>query len=128
PSQPRREHPSHSLHLSTKRYPQATMNPEIAIRAVIDLVPNWYEAEGGPFGYSLEAAGVNMPFYSQRALTPELQALLVAANKDLPDLIQRVGEFPESVGIDLIQEYFAEYWLRLLEPEIEWTRLLNYSR
>lgn len=104
------------------------MDAAKAIAGVIDMVPQWYIASTGPQSYGIEVDGVRTTFRAHRRPTPNLAKFLQAAQDDLPDLIAKVEPFPDSVALDLIQEYFAEAWLSELAPAIAWKKLFNYSR
>src|SRR5690349_4256539 len=96
------------------------MNERIAINAAVDLVPSWYRAAGGGFEYTLRIGAVDETFRSQRRLTPQLSALHECMSADLPTVLAAVRSFPDAIGIDLIQEYFAERWLTANAAPVLW--------
>jgi hypothetical protein len=104
------------------------MNTQKAINAVIEMVPNWYRAKGGRYPFQIRVGEHESTFYTQRWLTPALQEFREVVQDELPRLIKSVRAFPETVGIELIQEYFAEQWLRQHDPDIQWRKLFEYNR
>ena len=104
------------------------MDPAKAIRASIDLVPSWYLADAGTNAYDITVNSATVTFYSLRRLTPSLVDLLQWIRTELKDLLQSVEPFPDAVGVDLRQEYFAERWLRRAAPEVQWKKLFDYAR
>ena len=99
-----------------------------AIESAIDLVPNWFVAPAGYNSYDITIDGITVHFYSLRRLTPALVDLLEWIRTGLPAVIRDVEAFPDEVGIDLIQEFFAERWLSRAEPRVNWKKLFDYSR
>lgn len=104
------------------------MDAHTAIRAIINLVPQWYAAAIGPHDYSLNLGDTTIRFYATRRPTPQLAWLLRKVRRDLSGIVGSVASFPTSVGVDLIQEYFAEAWLHNAAPHVAWRKLFNYAR
>lgn len=102
------------------------MDVQTALRTVINLVPNWYMAECGPYPYSIEVGGESAQFFSHRSLTPDLHNLLTQAQADLPRLLGVSESLPSVTAVNFIQEHLAKAWLNLRAPGIAWEVLLDY--
>jgi hypothetical protein len=99
-----------------------------AIEAVIEMVPNWYQAEHGPKQYGLNSDGMSVEFWGHRDPTPWLASFLRVVRRDIDTVVSRLDPFASSVAVDLLQEYFALEWLEISAPGVEWRRVLDYSR
>lgn len=104
------------------------MLPKEAIRAVIEMVPNWYECAVGPETYSLEAAGHKVHFWGHRRPTPLLWDFLQCVRRELDEILEDLGSYSSSIGVDLLQEHFARSWLEIAAPGVAWGALIDFSR
>jgi DisA bacterial checkpoint controller nucleotide-binding len=98
-----------------------------AIECVIDLVPNWYLADFGPVKLEIKLLSSTVTFFSHRTLTPELKALHGEIVSSLPILYGNVKDIAKPTAIEIIQEYFAIFWLNERNNKIQWKKLLEYS-
>src|SRR5215216_4364623 len=65
------------------------MERVLALKAVVDLVPQWFTASGGgPFSNTLSLSGETLEFFSHRKPTPDLTKLIASVHSDLPTLMQ----------------------------------------
>ena len=103
------------------------MKAAFALKAVINLVPQWFTASsGGPFGYTLSLNGETLQFFSHRKLTPDLNKLIESVQAELPQLMTVAKSLSEVTAVSFIQEFFAKVWLKNQAPTIDWDRLINY--
>lgn len=102
------------------------MNELEALRAVISMMPHWYEATFGPFPHSLSLGGENLRFFTHRPLTPQANQLLVSAGKELPELYEDVKRLSRVKAIEVLQEHFAGLWLSQVTGAIKWALLFEY--
>lgn len=94
-------------------------------RALIDLVPHWYEAECGPEQYSVEIGNYRASFCSHRRLSPSLAAFhakICARTRELA--LKFFVELPSL--IDVLLESMALEWLRLHAGAVSWNKLIKY--
>jgi len=103
------------------------MKAAFALKAVINLVPQWFTASSGaPFGYTLSLNGETLQFFSHRKLTPDLNKLIESVQAELPQLMTVAKSLSEVTAVSFIQEFFAKVWLKNQAPTIDWDRLINY--
>ena len=103
---------------------RATTEEEIG-REIVRLVPQWYEANGGPNESSIPIGQFSASFYHHDRFAPELAALfdrICARTRELQ--VERFLEYPGV--IDVVVESFAIEWLRMHAAQTDWVRLLNY--
>ncbi len=100
---------------------------KLLIDTVLDLVPNWYEAECGPYVYKLSIDNYQRSFYTHRKLTPSLSRFLKRANSRFPKWKKIFrGDIPPSLA-EMVQESFVYYWLKAHSKNIDWLNLLRYA-
>lgn len=102
------------------------MDENVALSAVINLVPNWYLADVGMYEHRLSVSGIEAKFFSHRALTKRLRILLETMQEELSVVIKAAEPLSKATAISFIQEYFAKSWLKLVEPDINWEKLIDY--
>jgi len=94
-------------------------------REIIDLVPQWYEAECGPVEFSIPVGTHVTRFYSHCGLTEHLGLLLdriCAKTRELP-----LNYFVQLPGLtDVLLESFASEWLRIHSSTTNWTKIVRY--
>lgn len=104
------------------------MNKRKALNVVIDMVPNWYQADCGHHKNSISIDWECEIFYTERRLTPALNKFLSTAQHSLPRLLDLVKDIPDSMATELIQESLAKKWLEQHEPRINWSKIFSYNR
>jgi hypothetical protein len=102
------------------------MNELDALKAVIGMVPHWYEAEFGPVSHTLSLGNETLKFFTHRALTPQSHQLLKSAEEKLPTLYDFVKRLPLGKAVEVLQERFARIWLSQVTGAIRWARLFEY--
>ncbi|MFM4811078.1 hypothetical protein [Aeromonas dhakensis] len=104
------------------------MRKRKALNVVIDMVPNWYQADCGNIENEIRIGCVSETFYTERGLTPALRSFLLTAEYKLIKLLELVEDIPDSMATELIQESLAKAWLEQHEQNIDWGKVFSYSR
>lgn len=102
------------------------MDEVTAINSVIDMIPNWYRAERGPFRHELSLGDASVPFFSHRRFTPKLNDFFAGAKGEVSGLLPIASQLPRVTGIEFLQQRLAEMWLKQREGTIEWGKLIDY--
>lgn len=97
-----------------------------ALRAVVGMVPHWYEAEFGLVPHTLSLGGESIKFFTHRRLTPQSSSLLESAGKELPALFEYAKRLPLGRAVEELQERFAIIWLSQVTGSVRWSRLIEY--
>ncbi|HHQ4466424.1 TPA: hypothetical protein ACSP8J_000008 [Aeromonas veronii] len=104
------------------------MDNKKALNVVIDMVPNWYQAECGYYKNNISIGWDSEVFFTERRLTPLLNKFLITAEDSLPELLRLVKNIPDSMATEIIQESLAKKWLEQHEPRINWSKIFSYNR
>ena len=104
------------------------MDESKALQSVIDMVPNWYQANCGSYQCTISAGGVSEVFYTERGLTPVLSSFLSTAQTKLRTLLTTVENIPDAMGVEIIQESLAQTWLEQHNRNINWGKVFSYNR
>ena len=100
--------------------------PEAEIAAeIINLVPQWYQAEHGPQRYSISVGEYRASFCNHCRLTPHLAAFhakVCSRTRELP--LQYFIQMPSL--IDVLLESIAIEWLGIHSSTTNWTKLIKY--
>lgn len=103
---------------------QLAVEAEIA-REIINLVPNWYEAQYGPERYPIPVGEHTEYFYDHYKLSPYLEAFLATISSRTRELpLHHFINLPRL--IDVLLESCAVEWLRIHSSATDWVRLVKY--
>ena len=91
------------------------MTAERVRSLIIGMVPQWYAADGGPYGIDL--GGRTRAFYSQRPLTPELSKLCTWMNEQFERGVGELPEIPMPSAYDDFSERAHPAWTGGTEAE-----------
>ena len=100
------------------------MEAEIG-REILDLVPQWYEADCGPFEVSIPVKNHVTRFYNHCPLTEHL-------NQFLEKVCEKTRELPLDYFVqlpslsDVLLESLAIDWLRIHSGSTDWQKLVRY--
>jgi hypothetical protein len=94
---------------------------------VVDTVPQWYLADQGPFGYSLEVGGHHLAFMSHGVLTPALFALYDFVKARLDHWADSLPEVVTLRDLSSIRRELVIAWLRQHDSEVQWERLFAWA-
>lgn len=92
----------------------------------IKLVPNWYQANCGPYAFSLSIDGEEYPFYNLIYNTPNLNNLLVSMNSKITSYVKSSKHIHHLLVREFIQEQFVLEWLGYSSSEVKWDEILFY--
>lgn len=96
------------------------------LSAIVDLVPQWYDAAFGPHQETLTVGGVTRTFQSTRRLTPELSRLRNVARSQLGTWLDTLSDPPRPRELEAIQETLVLKWLEMTTPPVDWVKLFSY--
>ena len=99
---------------------------ELLLAAVVDLVPQWYDADHGPCQQSLTVGGTTRTFWSTRRLTPELSRLRNVARSQLNGWLATLSDPPRPREVEAVQEALVLKWLEITAPRADWVKLFSY--
>ena len=99
---------------------------EVEIAAeIIGMVPHWYQAEHGPYRYSLTVGEHQEHFYNHCQLTPLLERFLAQVQERMKQVqLHYFGTFPGL--IDVLLESLAVEWLQIHDSRTDWKRVVKY--
>jgi len=103
-----------------------TYKYKIVAETMINLVPNWYDAESGPFQDAISIGGLDYEFCCQHAASKELQWFLDTINSELTELCNEASDVRHPLFLEMIQEQFATKWLEHHAPNVRWAELIKY--
>ncbi|HBE69988.1 MAG TPA: hypothetical protein DDW52_17720 [Planctomycetaceae bacterium] len=106
------------------------MQPNEIARIMLDLVPQWYEADVGPQSHRIAQEDVSVEFCSHRKLTPDLETFLTNMRLKLRGFIERYKDATD-IASECIQEELVLDWLEIQQSEdhpVDWKRVINYCR
>lgn len=92
----------------------------------IKLVPNWYQADCGPYSFSLKIDGEEYPFFNQIYNTPQLNKLLESMNDKITSYVKPSKNANHLLFREFIQEQFVLEWLGGHSTDIQWNEIIFY--
>ena len=97
------------------------------LRAVFDMVPQWYEGEIGPDPQFLVLSGCRLAFCSLQPFSPRLYSLLEYIRSHLAAWEESLPQTPTPSAIRKIQEELALRWLATHHADIGWGPLIAFA-
>ncbi|QDT32394.1 diadenylate cyclase [Thalassoglobus polymorphus] len=95
-------------------------------KRIVEMVPQWYEADAGAVRHELKIGDDFFTFYSHIELTPALNQFWNTVKIRINDFADFVENQPPSIG-DCIQESLVKVWLEIENNSIDWDKVLAYA-
>lgn len=102
------------------------LNELILLNAVIDTVSHWYKSELGENRYTLRCGDVTEQFCSQSELTPQLKDFRIYSINKLNQWKYEISQEPTPTTLSQIRQDLVLKWLKISNPDIDWTSLLTH--
>jgi hypothetical protein len=106
---------------------RGVMHERELLLQVVDTVPHWYQADQGPFEYSLRVGDCELAFMSHGVLTPELSALYDVIKARLDGWADSMPEVVTLRDLSRIRRELVIAWLRRHDGEVEWESLFAWA-